>query len=189
MNTNALARQYQKLTPAERLALILAASARGDDQERDRLAMSAPRVLLRVPDHFGVALAFREVGEQHFMELLNLAANYFQALGFAGCEKGKAAERLLDLGLFFGYLLKGQLAGWRQFCAEHHFEPELCWTCRPGLETVRRAEKLAESAAFTQEGAARYLERRGEGPARVPTAEAVAAGLRECLRARAEWWG
>jgi hypothetical protein len=44
MNTKGLARHYAILTPWERLPLILAASARGDEQERSRLATSAPRV-------------------------------------------------------------------------------------------------------------------------------------------------
>ena len=36
MNTNGLAKLYGQLTPKERLPLILAASARGDEAERNR---------------------------------------------------------------------------------------------------------------------------------------------------------
>ncbi len=83
MNTSSLARQYEKLTPWERLPLILAASARGDEQEHSRLVLSAPRVGYRVPDHFGLAVAFQELTWLHLLEALDLAANYFQALGCA----------------------------------------------------------------------------------------------------------
>ena len=39
MNTNGLARLYDRLTPRERLPLIMAASARGDEMERERLVL------------------------------------------------------------------------------------------------------------------------------------------------------
>ncbi len=55
MNTNSLARHDEILTPRERLPLIMAASARGDEAEAQRLAHSAPLVSLRVPDYFGLA--------------------------------------------------------------------------------------------------------------------------------------
>jgi hypothetical protein len=189
VNTNGLAKHYGSLTPWERLPLILAASARGDEQERDRLIMSAPRVAYRVPEHFGLAMALREVADLHLMELLDLAANYFQALGYADAWEDKYGKRMLDVGMLLGYLLKVQLAGWRQFCAEHDLDPELCWSCLPGFDTVKRAEQMAEEIAFTPEGASRYLQRSGREPVMVPTAEDIAAGLRACFKARAEWWG
>jgi hypothetical protein len=186
VNTNGLAKHYAGLTPWERLPLILAASARGDEQERSRLAVSAPKVGYRVPDHFGLAMAFREVSEQHFMEVLNLTANYFQGLGMA--DGTPAGKRLEDVSFVLGYLLKVDLAGWRQFCAEHHFDPQLSWSLLPGFDTIQRAEKTAETAACTMEGVCGYLERSGRAVAQVRTAETVCASLRECLRARAEWW-
>jgi hypothetical protein len=145
-------------------------------------------VALSVPDHFGLAQAYLEISTLHLMELLDLAALYFQAFGLADGAKGKAGERLLDVALLFGFLFNVKLAGWRLFCAEHSLDPELCWSCLPGYETVQRAERLATKAAFTQEGAARYLKRSGREAAQVKTAEDVAASLRECLRARAERW-
>jgi hypothetical protein len=188
VNTNSLAKHYETLTPWERLPLILAASARGDERERCRLAMSAPRMGYRVQDYFGLAQAFLEVSTLHLLELLDLAALYFQAFGLAGGAKGKAGERLLDVALLYGFVFNVTLAGWRLFCAEYSLEPELCWSCLPGYETVQRAEQAAKKAAFTQEGAARYLKRSGREAGQVQTAEDVAASLRECLRARAEWW-
>ena len=164
-------------------------SARGDEQERQRLAASAPRVCYRVPDHFGLAMAFFEVGTLHFMELLDLAANYLQALALADGTAGKTGERLRDAALALGYVFNVSLAGWRLFCAGHSLEPELCWACLPGFATLRRAEQTSGTAAFTQEGAARYLQRIGREPANVKTAEDVASSLRACLRERAEWWG
>jgi hypothetical protein len=189
MNTNGLAKHYDGLKPRERLALILAASARGDEQERDRLTQSAPKCSLRVGDHFAFSMAFREVSETLFMELLDHAAHYFHAMASADSGDGDAENRLLDAGLVFGYLFKTKLAGWRLFCREYALEPELLWTMLPGYETVRRAERMAESAAFTAEGVQRYFERKGWTDGELLTPEHVTAGLKDCFEARAEWWG
>jgi hypothetical protein len=189
MNTKGLAKLYDRLTPRERLPLIMGASGRGDDLDRQRLVASAPRVSYRVPDYFGLAQAVREVSEMHFMELLTLTANYFESLGLANAEGGEEGEESFDTAMLLGYLLKVQLAGWRQFCGELDLDPELCWSCLPGYDTVRRAEKMAERVAFTPEAVAEYLRRLTSGTRRVVTADDVASGLRDCLRARAEWWG
>jgi hypothetical protein len=188
VNTNALAKHYTLLTPAERLPLILAASARGDEQEASRLATSAPRVGYQFQDYFGLAQAFREVSDMHFMELLALAANYFQCQCLSSLE-GKQGERMLDAALIFGYLFKVNREGWRLFCAGRRLEPELLWSCQPGYDTVERAAQMAERAAFTAEGVVRHLERGSGKPARAVTAEEVAGTLEEVMKARAEWWG
>jgi hypothetical protein len=188
MNTNALAKHYDQLTPRERLPLILAASARGDAVERERLARSGPRVGLTVPDHFGLAQAFDELSTLHLLELLNLAALYLRLLAMADAD-GEDGEQMLDCALLYGFVFNVRLAGWRLFCAEHGFPPELLWAELPGYGTVRRAERTAQAAAFTPEGAAAHAKRRGRADCEPPTAEGVAAGLREALRVRADWWG
>jgi len=186
MNTNGLARNYGCLTPRERLPLIMAASGRGDETEWQRLMSSAPRMTYQVPDHFGLGMAFREVSDLHFMEVLHLAALYHQALASSGTG-GEDGPRLLDAALVFGYLLKVKLAGWRAFCAELHLDPELCWSLLPGFEAVQRAEETADQGAFTAEEVVAWRQRKGGTP-KAPTAEDVAAGLRKCLEARADWW-
>ncbi len=188
MNTSRLAKQYDKLTPRERLLLIMAAAGRGDQAESERLARAAPRVSWSVPDHFGLAMAF-EVAEIYFMEMLDLAANYLRALATGDALSDPQAERLLDVALFFGFLFKTKLAGWRLFCREQGVDPLLCWSVLPGLGLIQRAEKVAESAAFTPKGAARFLTRDGNTEVKLLTAEAEAQDLRQTLDARAEWWG
>ena len=189
MNTKALAQLYDRLTPWERLPLILAASARGDEAERDRLVRAAPKVGYRVPDHFGLAMAFREMADRHFMELLNLAALYFQSLALADALSGERDDHMLDTALLCGYLFQVQLAGWRQFCAEVHLEPEFCWSYCPGFDTLQRAEKQTEMASFTAEGVDAYLRRKGDQEPQIVTPDDIAARLQTCLKARADWWG
>jgi hypothetical protein len=193
MNTNGLARQYDKLTPRERLPLILAASARGDEQERDRLGASAPRVLWRVADYFGLGLAHLEISHLHFMELLDHAALLFETLMATDTPEDKYSKRLLGVAQTFGFVFKTKLAGWRLFCREQNLDPELCWSCLPGFRTLKRAEKLADCAAFERDGAAAFLADAkadiGKVAGELITPESVAAELRHCFAVRAEWWG
>jgi hypothetical protein len=89
----------------------MAASARGDERERSRLVVAAPQVSLQVPHYYGLAQAFREVADLHFMELLNLAALYFQGLGQADAQDEEEQMRALDAALLLGFLFKVNLAG------------------------------------------------------------------------------
>ena len=50
MNTNAVARHYDKLEPEERFRLVIEALARSDEQEADRLAAACPRKVYREID-------------------------------------------------------------------------------------------------------------------------------------------
>jgi hypothetical protein len=51
IDTKALARHYDTLTPEERFGLILAAGSRGDQAERDRLVNSGGRIAHSMQDH------------------------------------------------------------------------------------------------------------------------------------------
>src|SRR5262249_38671517 len=124
----------------------------------------------------------------HFMGLLDLTALYLQATRFGDTWGGEQGKRMQETGLLLGYLFQIRLAGWRQFCAEHQFEPELCWQCLPGLDRVKEAEELAEAAAFTEEEALRYVQQKDAQVNKVRTAEDVAADSRASLKARRDWW-
>jgi hypothetical protein len=163
----------------------MAAFARGDEREWSRLAAAAPRV--QVPHHYSLAQALCEVADRHFMQLLNLAALYF--MGQADARDEEERMRALDAVLLLGYWFNVNLAGWRQFCREHGFDPETLWSDLPGLDMLTRAEKVAERAAFVPEGAVCYLRRCGHENVKAITADDVAAGLGAYLKARADWWG
>jgi hypothetical protein len=74
MNANALARNYGRLTPEERWRLIVAAEARGDAAEENRLADAAQRLHFSSPDFSPYGKAFFEVALVTFIELLDEAA-------------------------------------------------------------------------------------------------------------------
>jgi hypothetical protein len=83
MNTKSLGKLYDRLTPGERFRLILAASARGDEAERNRLVNAGQRLTLSMPDHAPYAQAFEELAFLVFMELLEDAARYLEAFARA----------------------------------------------------------------------------------------------------------
>src|SRR5579872_86977 len=83
IDTKALARHYANLTPEERFRLILAAGARGDEAERDRLLDAGKRITLSVQDHAPYAHAFDHFAFLAFIELLEEAARYSEAFARA----------------------------------------------------------------------------------------------------------
>ena len=84
MNPNALARHYDRLSPQERFALILAAGGRGDEAEQVRLVNAGGRISLTMSDHLPYAQAFDELATLTFVELVEDAAVYHQANEQAG---------------------------------------------------------------------------------------------------------
>jgi hypothetical protein len=212
MNTDALARHYDKLTPLERLPLIVAAAARGDEAERKRLTESAPRKWWRVPDYFSATLSLQHVSDYHLLTLVDLAATYFAALADAAEQEPKKDDdsplgAAWEKAFVLGYHVKTNLAGWRKFCADLNIDPECGWRMLPGFKLVKQAEKMAEpdpetgilGAAFLAQGVARYFASEAGNPKTEvddetlqkfwpPTADDVAAGLRRAWDGLQEKW-
>ena len=84
MNTNGLAKLYGHLTPRERLPLLVAAAARGDEAERSRLVNSAPATVFKLPDYHALGEALELLGLFHLAQLLDLATRYWHASGMLG---------------------------------------------------------------------------------------------------------
>jgi hypothetical protein len=96
MNTNALAKQYHKLTAEERFRLILAASDRGDEGERERLAQAGGHLTVSIQDHAPYAHAFQDIGKLTYLDLLETAARYFDAFDTHRNEARDEAATDLD---------------------------------------------------------------------------------------------
>jgi hypothetical protein len=84
MNANTVARIYPALTPEERFRLILAATHRGDQAERERLASAGQRVTFSVFDHAPYTAAFNDLSLLIFIELLEDAGRYTDAFHRSG---------------------------------------------------------------------------------------------------------
>jgi hypothetical protein len=195
MNTDALAKLYDRLTPRERLSLIMAANARGDETEENRLARSAPRTTFSVPDFYGLAEGVQNITLFIMIDLLDTAVRFWLAGGkwsesvaFKG-KRSDASQRELNVSAgLAGYLIKEKLAGWRQFCAEFKADPELLMSFLPGYETVKHTEEAVEMIAFTREETAAWLRNTGDETDEVITAEAVATGLWVVVNRWADSW-
>jgi hypothetical protein len=189
MHTNGLARHYHALTPDERLPLILAASRRGDDQERRRLVDSAPARLYRVPDCFGRMDAFQLCTLLHRCELLEIAGLYVQVCYMADNDILDFAERLSPVASLYGYLYRQMVEGWRRFCDEVHLTPDLYADLLPGRDLLKAADRFAEVWAFTGEEALAHVRKKHPDCADILTAQGVADRWREAYRAAADVWG
>jgi hypothetical protein len=96
MNANPLAKHYASLTPEERFRLILAASGRGDEAERDRLVKVGQRITLSVSDHLPFAHAFDELAQLIFIELLEEAARYLEVLDWTEDDAAVVGDNEAD---------------------------------------------------------------------------------------------
>lgn len=198
MNTNGLAKLYYRLTPKERLPLILAASARGDEAERNRLAHSAPKEAFGLPDYHGRAEGMQLVSLLHMLELLDAAALYLQASGmlaewaaFAALtkeEEDAPTKRLRATVKTFAYLFMVKVEGWKRFFSEFNVDPDLLMKDLPGFATVQSTEEAARLTAFTPDEATAWARQRGGETAGVPTAEDVAVSLSAFVNEWAKRW-
>ena len=209
MTTKQLARYYQTLTPWERLPLIVAASARGDVVEEDRLARSVPKHGFRVPDYWGLAEGLDDLAKQYVLKQLDLAVWYWRLTGLMEREPWsrpsrqdqQREERRWPLVRILAHRFVVRAEGWQLLCAELHLDPEVLPRQLPGYEAVKQMEEVARRAAFSAEEAQAYL---GEGIApgqagagetpglvregRLDTAAEVAQAVRAFLRERLEDW-
>ena len=217
MNVNVVAKNYNHLTPEERFRLILAASGRGDEAEKGRLANAGRRITVSMPDHSPYAHAFNELAHLTFIELLNDAHCYTTAMtarddeaegseaeGSADKKRGRATTAKqadlawassLGLALACGFVLRTKADGWRLFCDRLNVPVFLLWEGLPGSDWLESALTLAAKAAFAPGGFLRWLIRsRPEGEPEITaiplllTAEGIADENAKAYRTRAEWW-
>jgi hypothetical protein len=187
MQTHPLDRFYDRLTPRERLPMIMAAYLRGDAAERNRLMASARTCTFQVPDYYPLAKALGQANHWHMLTLLDLAGHFWQWWGlWMACARPHATEedldkrrgrrangstrkgRSADAELIEEYRARGimryyasrfvaHIDGWKQFCAELQADPEAQLKFMIGWGFVAQTEKAARPLVFTAEEANRFL--------------------------------
>jgi hypothetical protein len=187
VNTDKLARHYPTLSPAERLSLMLAAAARGDDQEHTRLVAAAPRLTYQIPHTFGRGLAFLITASNSRAERLELAALYFKASAVAEAATGNVSARCRDAARLFGYLVQVHAEGWALFCERERLDPVACEKGLPGEFVLEQSAAEAAEDGFRPEEALDYA-RRQNPQAGLKTAASVADGLQAVYRSWVERW-
>jgi hypothetical protein len=194
MNTKGLAKLYDRLTPRERLPLILAASARDDDVEGQRLAQSAPRMALRLPDYHGLGEGLFLASLFHLIGVLDVTALFWLtqerlAEWTAWADEDDSLNRLDAKVRMWAYVLTAKRDGWRRFCAEFQVDPELLLNDVPGYDTVKRSEVAARLVAFSVDEARVWLRKTSTATAEVVTAESEVAAIWGFVNSREQWWG
>lgn len=153
INAKTLQRQYDKLTPRERVTLILEAAKRGDAPERDALQRTAPRRSYQIGHHHGTLEALQLVAHAHLIFQLDRALSVAM-LGIIAEDTNAndlptKAYRAACVG---AYAFCVQADAWRAFCAELGIDAELAFY---GFDNARSSlefnEKIAREFAFTYE--------------------------------------
>ena len=163
MNAKTLVAQYGLLTGPERFRLILAAGARHDDVEWDRLAQAGSVILQQLSDYQPFAQAFHLVSDMCYIEMLALAADYLEHLCMLKPKQPREDNPHLELVLARGYELRTMAKGWELFCQRQEVPPYFLWEHAPGYHRIQRALKVAGNMAFNSEGYLRWVNaRRGK---------------------------
>jgi hypothetical protein len=189
--------------------LLVAASARDDAVERDRLARTAPKNGFRVPDYWGLAEGLDDLVKLYLLKQLDLAALYWrfaglleqEPLGRPSRQERQRQERRWQLLKLLAYRYVVRADGWRLLCAELPIDPEVLLKELPGYEAVQQMEQVARLIAFSAEEALAFLRADAEAnrpadgysPAvrrefKMDTAADVAQSMRAFLQARLDAW-
>ncbi len=172
MSLHTLPSYYPDLTPWERVPLIVAAAARGDQREWNRLTSTAPGRSWERPDYFGVGEALRGFLIEYLLLQLDHAALLWEAtLVLSECKNATTVEEGLqarqDLVAALVRLLArayvSRADGFRQCCRELHLDGEWLLRDLPGFARIQSAEEAARKVAFTDQDARAFVTGLGEG--------------------------
>lgn len=102
-------------------------------------------------------------------------------------------EQFLRIALASGFVLRTKTEGWQLFCERLHLPPFLLWETLPGYQRFRAALKLAQHAAFTEEGFLKWMnESRPAGEPEITRSPILAAGVADAsehvYRERSHYW-
>lgn len=139
MNINQVRKHYDTLAPNERIAAIVAAAMRGDEQEAQALRESAPQKIYKVGDHYFMSWAFDHLAAVHMCQCLNLGAcllmGYFLLVGDSEPDQEKE-ERIYGNLETLARTLKATQAAWERFCRDQGQDPEWLVLNLPGSEAT-----------------------------------------------------
>lgn len=161
-NLKSLTNLYPTLTPEERLSAMIAARAREDKTELDKLASTAPKAnTYRVYDFFGLSEAFDWLALWHVMFQLGLIGNLHFLLCYEEAlkpvkvtirnHKSEGIEETetdlnAALGLTIQRILEGREA-WLAICSEYNIDPAAALKSMPYLEFIEYSEMVAIKSA------------------------------------------
>src|SRR6516164_4020505 len=158
MNANGLARLYDRLTVWERIPLLIAAHARGDDTEYRRLFDASPLRTWHFSEHLVAEQALNVLALIYVGEQLDAAASYFFDLFKMQDPDDPRPEDWLIAADCCAYFFAANAEAWRRFCSELDI----------AAEALTAANHLGWFLRYCEENI----------PANAPTAEAMKAQFR-----------
>jgi hypothetical protein len=165
MNTNGLAKHYNRLTPWERLPLIIAAADRGDLVERDRLVQSARLIGFRLPNYWGLARALRDLAIFFQLEQLDFGTTFGEVMNLLKHDplvpdtqsSRREYRRLWEVAEILAYRFVVRADGWKLLCADLHIDADVLLRHLAGYRKVREIEDTARFMACTPEQARAFF--------------------------------
>jgi hypothetical protein len=159
MTTTRLARDYDVLTPWERLPLLVAAAARGDTVEVNRLSRSAPTDTFRVSNSRALVQGLAHLAHSYLLRQLERVVLICQMTSlldqeFVGASErgeGRLDERLWRAARGTALCFVVLAEGWRLFCERLAIDPEVPLRDLPGYASVQQMLEVASSMACTPE--------------------------------------
>lgn len=182
MNINTIQKHYDKLTVKERFALLVAASARGDDQDREALLRSAPRKVFSFPNTYGLSDAFEWLAMWHGMNQLGICASaYYLAIVVEDESENthvKIAGEPFSFGDALDILFKRIVTNceaWRVICKEYGVDSEKILEGLPYIEMIELTELTARERYF-------------DAPLELPELQETVNGLRAVIEHKRKDW-
>jgi hypothetical protein len=123
MNTNGLGRMYGLLSVRERLPMLLAAGARGDDIEVRRLEEAASIRTMQFSDYLWPSLKLNVMTLIYLTEQLDTLACYWHAQWRLDDPDNPKTEDWQFVTDASGHFFNSNAEAWRLFCAELHIDP------------------------------------------------------------------
>src|SRR5450631_2755482 len=165
MNTNGLAKHYHRLTPWERLPLIIAAADRGDLVERDRLVQSARLIGFRVPNYWGLARALRDLAIFFQLEQLDFGTTFGEVMNLLKPDplvpdtqrSRREYKRPWEVAEILAYRFVVRADGWKLLCGELHIDADVLLRDLAGYQKIRELEETARLMACTSEQARAFF--------------------------------
>jgi len=176
---------YDRLAPMERVALIAAADARGDEVEQRRLDATAPVIHLRFADYLWPSIKINTLALIYLTEQLDALANYWHALWRLDDPTDAEPEDWLLMADMSAYYFVCNADAWRRFGSELNLDPDyLAISNYRGWLLQFCAQRMPKNAPTREALIARYRE---QGRAGEPlTADAMLQGWRHIYRLMTE---
>ncbi len=182
MNAKTLQRQYDKLTARERLALLLAADARGDEREHRALLDAAPTALYRLPHHWQLFDTLQLLALSYLVNQLDRAWA-IGTLAHISDDVSPTSDRAWRAARIAAYVFCVQADAWRAFCGELEIDPNaLIVEFADALFSLEFAERIAREFAFTFDEAQGEVVKEFGNDADVITSERALNDLRALLK-------